>query len=187
MLAVQAAHPTRFEHVTFAFGGNGPSRRPPRFQAGLQCLYDARRDALLGLGRSEKNLLPPLRSGSLRTAAAARDCTPGPSGVRIDADRRTANSHPSSFARVGGVLRYSRRGGNGREQSRVTSSIQKSEEPKTIPFGQRLACTISEACEVTGLGTGQLATTTVGRRRLVRVSSLQALLDVNSSEAGHME
>jgi excisionase family DNA binding protein len=93
-------------------------------------------------------------------------------------------------------LRYSRRGGNGREQSRVTSSIPKSVESKTIPFGQRLTCTISEACEVTGLGrtklyelmgTGQLATTTVGRRRLVLVSSLQALLDANSSEAGHIE
>jgi hypothetical protein len=93
-------------------------------------------------------------------------------------------------------LRYSRRGGNGREQSRVTSSIPKSVESKTIPFGQRLTCTISEACEVTGLGrtklyelmgTGQLATTTVGCRRLVLVRSLQALLDVNSSEAGQME
>ena len=78
----------------------------------------------------------------------------------------------------------------------MTSSIQKSEESRTIPFGQRLTCAISEACEVTGLGrtklyeligTGQLATTTVGRRRLVLVSSLQALLDVNCSTAGGMK
>jgi hypothetical protein len=34
------------------------------------------------------------------------------------------------------------------------------------------------------IGTGHLTTTTVGRRRLVLVSSLQALLDVNPSEPG---
>jgi excisionase family DNA binding protein len=52
-----------------------------------------------------------------------------------------------------------------------------------IPFAQRLACTIAEACEATGLGrtklyelisAGCIGTTTVGRRRLVLVSSLTA-------------
>jgi excisionase family DNA binding protein len=77
-------------------------------------------------------------------------------------------------------LRYSRRGRTGAEQPRVTQSTPKSEEPKTVPFAQRFTCTINEACEVTGLGrtklyeligTGHLATTRVGRRRLVLVSS----------------
>ena len=90
-------------------------------------------------------------------------------------------------------MRYNRRE---KQQSPVSLSAPKAAEPSTMPFAQRLTCTIDDACEVTGLGrtklyelmgTGQLATTTVGRRRLVLVSSLQALLDVNSSEAGHME
>ncbi|MGJ5199565.1 MULTISPECIES: helix-turn-helix domain-containing protein [unclassified Bradyrhizobium] len=68
-------------------------------------------------------------------------------------------------------------------------------EPRSIPFVLRLTCTINEACEITGLGrtklyeligTGDLITTTVGRRRLELVSSLQALLDVNPSEPGGM-
>lgn len=55
-----------------------------------------------------------------------------------------------------------------------------------VPFVQRLTCTVDEACTATGLGrtklyeligTGTLATTTVGRRRLVSVHSLQTLLE----------
>jgi excisionase family DNA binding protein len=55
-----------------------------------------------------------------------------------------------------------------------------------IPFGERLACTVAEACEATGIGrtklyeligNGQLQTTTLGRRRLVKVQSLLALLE----------
>jgi excisionase family DNA binding protein len=55
----------------------------------------------------------------------------------------------------------------------------------TIPFVQRLTCTIPEACEATGLGRtklydligeGLLDTVTVGRRRLVVVRSLLKLL-----------
>jgi hypothetical protein len=88
---------------------------------------------------------------------------------------------------------YSRRGRNGKGEWPITPSTPASEEPKSIPFVQRLTCTINEAREVTGLGgtklyeligTGHLITTTVGRRRLVLVSSLQALLDVTSSEPG---
>lgn len=71
---------------------------------------------------------------------------------------------------------------------RVTNAV----EPAAIPFVQRLSCTIAEACEVTGLGRtklyeligdGHLATTTVGRRRLVIVPSLLSLLQTHSSEA----
>ncbi|TMJ52404.1 MAG: helix-turn-helix domain-containing protein [Alphaproteobacteria bacterium] len=59
-----------------------------------------------------------------------------------------------------------------------------------MPFAQRLTCTISEACQVTGLGrtklyeligAGHLLTTTVGRRRLVMVRSLLSLLETNIS------
>jgi excisionase family DNA binding protein len=68
----------------------------------------------------------------------------------------------------------------------------KAVEAVAIPFAQRLSCTIAEACEVTGLGRtklyeligdGHLATTTVGRRRLVLVRSLLSLLETHSSEA----
>jgi len=81
-------------------------------------------------------------------------------------------------------VRYSRRGSNGGEQ-RVTPFTLKPEEPKTLPFAQRLTCTIDEACEATGLGrsklyeligAGNLVTTTVGRRRPVSVPSLLSFL-----------
>ena len=74
----------------------------------------------------------------------------------------------------------------------VTSQSIRSEaaEPSTMPFTQRLTCTIDDACEVTGLGrtklyeligAGRIVTTTIGRRRLVVVRSLLALLDTNMS------
>jgi excisionase family DNA binding protein len=58
-----------------------------------------------------------------------------------------------------------------------------------IPFAQRLACTVAEACEATGLGRtklyeligqGQLDTTTIGRRRLVMMHSLLTLVKAES-------
>ena len=61
---------------------------------------------------------------------------------------------------------------------------------KSVPFAERLSCTIEEACEVTGLGrtkvyeligSGQLVTATIGRRRLVMVRSLVALLSTTRS------
>jgi excisionase family DNA binding protein len=57
---------------------------------------------------------------------------------------------------------------------------------KVVPFRERLSCTVDEACIVTGLGrtkiyeligSGQLITTTIGRRRLVIVRSLLELVD----------
>lgn len=54
-----------------------------------------------------------------------------------------------------------------------------------IPFSERLTCSIAEACDATGLGRttiyeligqGLIVTTTVGRRRLIVVRSLRALL-----------
>jgi len=63
---------------------------------------------------------------------------------------------------------------------------------RRLPFAQRLTCTVAEACEVTGLGrtkiyeligNGRVTTTTVGRRRLVMVQSLLALVGVNATPA----
>jgi excisionase family DNA binding protein len=87
-------------------------------------------------------------------------------------------------------VRYRRRGKNEGERLQVHPSLPKSEEPQTIPFVQRLTCTIDEACEATGLGrtklyeligAGHLVTTTVGRRRLIVVRSLLSLLEANLS------
>lgn len=64
------------------------------------------------------------------------------------------------------------------------------QDAKFVPFAERLSCTVDEACVVTGLGrtkiyeligTGQIVTTTIGRRRLVMVRSLLALLDATNS------
>lgn len=60
----------------------------------------------------------------------------------------------------------------------------------SLPFAQRLTCTIAQACEATGLGrtkiyeligSGRVTTTTVGRRRLIVVQSLLALVGVNTA------
>jgi excisionase family DNA binding protein len=84
-------------------------------------------------------------------------------------------------------VRYSQREKDGPDEPPSCSS--QPEEP-TIPFFQRLSCTIDEACEATGLGRtklyeligdGRLATTTIGRRRLVIVRGLLSLLEANKS------
>lgn len=58
-----------------------------------------------------------------------------------------------------------------------------------IPFAERLTCTVPEACVASGLGRtklyeligdGRLETRTIGRRRLVVVGSLTALLAGNA-------
>jgi excisionase family DNA binding protein len=76
------------------------------------------------------------------------------------------------------------------EQLRSAPRAPEGGEPKTLPFAERISCTIDEACEATGLGrtklhelieAGQLITATVGRRRLVMVRSLLALLDTTMS------
>jgi len=83
---------------------------------------------------------------------------------------------------VGGFVKGNRREGNEGERSQITESLPRSSASRSsLPFAQRLTCTIDEACEATGLGrtklyelisAGQLLTTTVGRRRLVLVRSL---------------
>lgn len=76
------------------------------------------------------------------------------------------------------------------EERQVASSAPHIVRVQAIPFPQKLTCTINEACEATGLGRtklyeligdGHLATTTVGRRRLVVVRSLLSLLEQNTS------
>lgn len=87
-------------------------------------------------------------------------------------------------------MRYNRRERTGRQQSQVSLSAPKAAEPSTMPFAQRLTCTVDDACEVTGLGrtklyeqigAGRIVTTTIERRRPVKVHSLLALLDANMS------
>ena len=87
-------------------------------------------------------------------------------------------------------MRHKQRENNEAEKSQFTPSAPEVVGPKAIPFTQRLTCTINEACEVTGLGRtklyeligdGHLATTTVGRRRLVVVRSLLSLLEAKTS------
>ena len=128
-------------------------------------------------------------SGNIQTAADVRCRTRAPPDVRIDVARRTINSRPVELCEEGHV-RYNRREKTGGQQSQVSLSAPKAAEPSTMPFAQRLTCTIDDACEVTGLGrtklyeligAGRIVTTTVGRRRLVVVRSLLALLDTNMS------
>jgi hypothetical protein len=69
---------------------------------------------------------------------------------------------------------------------------QISDNPKSteiIPFWQRPSCTVREACQATGLsrttlyermGTEELKSKTIGRRRLVNVPSLLALVGANT-------
>jgi excisionase family DNA binding protein len=62
----------------------------------------------------------------------------------------------------------------------------------SVPFSQRLSCTIEEACEGTGLGrakiyqeiaAGRVETCKVGRRTLVIIESLVRLIQSTSERA----
>jgi excisionase family DNA binding protein len=78
----------------------------------------------------------------------------------------------------------------GRRRPRSPFSPTNDRDGKVVPFRERLSCTVDEACVVTGLGrtklyelieSGQLITTTIGRRRLVIVRSLLELVDATIS------
>jgi excisionase family DNA binding protein len=121
-------------------------------------------------------------------AVAVRYSTRGAPDARIDVARRTIKFCAFEFLRGGTSVRYSQRENNAPSEPPISS--RKSEE-RTIPFSQRLSCTIDEACEATSLGrtklyeligAGQLATITVGRRRLVIVRGLLTLLDANKTD-----
>ena len=62
----------------------------------------------------------------------------------------------------------------------------------TVPFPDRLTCTIAEACGATGLGRtklyeligdGCLESTRVGRRRLIFIRSLRTLLQAGQARS----
>jgi hypothetical protein len=53
-------------------------------------------------------------------------------------------------------VRYNRREKTGGQLSQVSLSTPNAAEPSTMPFAQRLTCTIDDACEVTGLGRTKL-------------------------------
>ncbi len=84
------------------------------------------------------------------------------------------------------LMRRGRQLGNGAQNDGgALANEPKPAELGNIPFAQRLTCTVAEACEVTGLGRaklyeligdGRVTTTTIGRRRLVLVQSLLALV-----------
>ena len=87
-------------------------------------------------------------------------------------------------------MRRNRRENDEAEELQIASPASEAVRSQTVPFVQKLTCTINEACEMTGLGRtklyeligdGHLATTTVGRRRLVVVRSLLSLLASNTS------
>jgi len=68
---------------------------------------------------------------------------------------------------------------------KATSSIDYSGLQRPIPFSERPTCSVAEACSAAGFGRtklyelmddGAVETTKIGRRRLVRVSSLLRLL-----------
>ena len=89
-------------------------------------------------------------------------------------------------------MRRCRQQDNG-ERIDETDSMGRATGLVRIPFGQRLTCTIADACEVTGLGRtklyqlighGQISTTTIGRRRLVLVRSRLSLIEGNQSHTG---
>lgn len=79
---------------------------------------------------------------------------------------------------------------DGRNPPRSPLSSTNDRDGKGVPFRERLSCTVDEACTVTGLGrtklyeligSGQLVTTTIGRRRLVIVRSLLELVGTTIS------
>ncbi|MGM5000115.1 helix-turn-helix domain-containing protein [Tardiphaga sp. 538_B7_N1_4] len=135
----------------------------------------------------------------LFTAVDVRMCSKGPSKYAVVREGSRLLALTLLVARstlaverlqLRGFVRYRRREKNGGEQSLATPCPPESAEPRTIAFSQRFTCTIDEACEATGLGrtklyeligAGHLATTTVGRRRLVEVQSLLSLLKANMS------
>ena len=136
---------------------------------------------------SKRFVQPSLSYTPLSLACFPRHALTYPTASVDSESGRTQSSRPG-LGRSGVSMRRGRRQENGASQaSRVAIAV----EAEPIPFAQRLSCTIAEACEVTGLGrtklyeligNGHLATTTVGRRRLVLVRSLLSLLGNRSPD-----
>lgn len=76
---------------------------------------------------------------------------------------------------------------------RMEQQMSKTPPYEEVPFRDRISCTIEQACEATGLGrtklymlmdAGVLKSVTVGRRRLVLMESLIALLQPDEKPKG---
>jgi excisionase family DNA binding protein len=74
---------------------------------------------------------------------------------------------------------------SGVDRARLQSKERSFPAESTIPFAERVTCSVKEACYASGLSRaklyqlfsdGSLTSTTIGRRRLVYVRSLRALL-----------
>jgi excisionase family DNA binding protein len=139
--------------------------------------------------RSLKKLMSPiLRDASLKFVCF-RHSTPARSVASIDFElcRTQMGTSPTERA-----MRSDRPRKIIAQNGSTATPIQDVRRDRDIPFAQRLTCTIAEACTATGLGrtklyeliaAGNIATTTVGRRRLVLVRSLQCFLDPDTSNA----
>jgi excisionase family DNA binding protein len=66
---------------------------------------------------------------------------------------------------------------------------------KSIPFRERLTCTVPEACDATGLGrskiyeeigAGRIQTAKIGKRTLIVVSSLLTLVEACTASVPHL-
>ena len=71
------------------------------------------------------------------------------------------------------------------DDAQSTTRACNPDKGKSLPFGQRLTCSVREACDATGLSRakmyllisdGSVSSTTVGRRRLVHIRSLTTLV-----------
>jgi hypothetical protein len=78
-------------------------------------------------------------------------------------------------------VRYNRREKTGGQQSQVSLSAPNAAEPSTMPFAQRLTCTIDDACEVTGLGRTKLPQFL---RQSLSVSAARSVASTGWDDAG---
>lgn len=74
-------------------------------------------------------------------------------------------------------------------RSAASLDTEKPSPKASIPFEERLTCSVAEACSAIGLSRamiyqliagGAVESLTIGRRRLIRVPSLKRLLDTRS-------
>jgi len=89
-------------------------------------------------------------------------------------------------------MTYGRQAGGREMKSMHASQEFDSNGAGTIPFAERLTCTVTEACRATGIGRtklyelmngGYVKTQLVGRRRLVLVTSLLRLMGQEPRQA----
>ncbi len=120
--------------------------------------------------RGGRLLLTVVRPGADPTAKARTRC-PQSECDMSENHRQETNAQSPAISKYGGT----------RTDKRAMD---------TIPFAQRLSCTVAEACAATALGraklyeligAGAVATTLIGRRRLVSAKSLLHLIAPEAS------